>query len=273
MLLNSEQKNSIEIQNQLVMLWADVFGDSEDYIRLFLPYLSDFEVFAVFEKEKIVSCFYLLPSEILCNGKSYSGYYLYAAATKESCRGKGYMGGLIKEAINELREKADFISLVPADEGLYSYYSRFGFESVMYNYETVISCKGVCDSFKDGKALSGKEVNKLRKKHLNNAHLFSDETMDYALSCYGFSGSEFLQKGDISSLYVKDEKTAYELFSEAGTKEDYLSVIENNFEDRIKVISPFKLTEKSVKVKCGMVNAFPEVLKNEKEIYMNHTLM
>ncbi len=273
MLLSSEQKNSAEIQNQLVMLWADVFGDSEDYIRLFLPFLSRFEVFAVFEKEKIVSCFYLLPSEILCNGKSYKGYYLYAAATKESCRGKGYMGGLIKEAINELRKKADFISLVPANDGLYSYYSRFGFESVMYNYETVISCKGVCDSLKDGKALSGKEVNKLRKESFLNAHLFTDKTMEYALSCYRFFGSEFLRKNGKAFLYVKDENTVYEGLFSLEEKDLYLSFLENNFLGRTKVISPYELNETSEKLRCGMVKAFDCTLKNEKEIYMNHTLM
>lgn len=273
MRLTSEDKNKKDIQSQLIKLWLDVFGDSEDYIRLYLPYLKRFEVFCTFEKNEIKSCFYLLPSQIISDNKIYCGYYLYAAATKESSRGKGYMGSLINEAINELKESTDFISLVPANEGLYSYYGRFGFESVMYNYETEIDCKGVTDDFLKGKVLSSKEVNALRKSNIAKGHLFTDETMEYALSCYGFFGSEFLKNEKTTFLYVKDEKTVYEIFTETEDKEEYLDVLKNNFEGIVKVITPFALTEKSIKVKCGMVKAFSESLKSEKEIYMNHTLM
>lgn len=272
MLLSSEQKNSTEIQSQLINLWCEVFGDCEDYVKVILPFLPHFDCYAVFEDNEIVSAMYLLPSEIKCNEKLYCGRYLYAAATKERCRKNGYMSLLINEAIDTLKDKTDFISLVPANEGLYSYYSRFGFESVMYNYVTELNCNGE-ESFGDCKVLQEKEVNRLRKECFDNAHLFTDETMEYALQCYEFFGSDFLQSNGKVFLYMKDENTVYEgLFSESQ-KNEYLSFLQDNFSGKIEVVSSFELNKTSEKIKCGMVKAFDCTLRNEKEIYMNHTLM
>ena len=123
MLLTKEQKNCEAIQNQLVNLWCEVFSDSEEYVRLILPFLPFFDCYAVFEKEEIVSAMYLLPSEIKIGEKLYKGRYLYAAATKEKSRKNGYMSLLINEAIDTLKDKAtlfplylqmtDFIPIMP----------------------------------------------------------------------------------------------------------------------------------------------------------------
>ncbi len=269
MLLTKEQKNCEDIKNQLVNLWCEVFSDSEEYVRLLIPFLPSFDCYAAFEGDELVSAMYLLPSEIRCVERLYKGRYLYAAATKEKCRKNGYMSLLINEAIDTLKDKADFISLVPANDGLYSYYARFGFEAVMYNFVTELEGKG--DGIPEGEVMSAEEINKLRKECFNNAHLFTDETMEYALSCYRFFGSEFIKKDNCSFLYVEDENTVYEALS--GNTDECLTFLENSFKGRINAVSPYKLTEKSEKVRCGMVKAFSDALKNEKEIYMNHTLM
>ena len=48
-------------------------------------------------------------------------------------RGKGYMAKLLKKAESFAKQNGkSFIALVPADEGLYSYYKRFGFNEAMY---------------------------------------------------------------------------------------------------------------------------------------------
>lgn len=270
MRLITSQKNSTRVQSDLIKLWNTVFGDDEEYIKLILPYLCVFDCYAVEENGKIVSAFYLLPCEIKVGEKLFKGKYLYAAATYEECRKKGYMSFLINEALSELKNKIDFISLVPANDGLYSYYARFGFETAMYNVVSKLRCKG---SMTNGKSLSAEEVNSLRKEKFNNAHLFTDETMEYALRCYSFFSSEFIEKNSSAILFVNDEKTVYEGIYSEDEKESYIEFLENSFDGEISVVSPYELNSNSQKVKCGMVCAFSDELKNDKNIYMNHTLM
>lgn len=273
MLLSPEEKKDKKIQSGLVALWQRVFGDEEEYIKLILPYLGHFDCYAVVSDGTVVSAMYLLPSEIRTGNGVFKGKYLYAAATDERYRKNGYMSKLIREAIENNKDEIDFISLVPANEGLYSYYARFGFESAMCNYETVMSCEGkdrvpLGEEINDGKAL-----NELRKSKLCNAHLYDDKTMEYALSCYGFYGSHYRKVKNSALLFVRDENTVYEgIFSEEE-KTVFSEIVKSFGDDEIKVLSPYRLNENSEKVKCGMVCAFNDELKNEKEIYNNLTLM
>ena len=110
----------------LLDLWKKVFGDSEEYIRLFFDKAYfDSECFAVIEEDKVISAFYLLKCSIKFNGEVYCGRYLYAAATLPDYRGKGLMSELINEALKYCEShNLDFIALVPADDGLYDYYDR-----------------------------------------------------------------------------------------------------------------------------------------------------
>ncbi len=272
MLLTSAEKRNEETVNQLVSLWKTVFGDSEDYIRLLVPYLDNFDCYAVKENGKIVSAFYLLPSEIKVGSIIYKGGYLYAAATYEKYRKKGYMSCLIKEAINNKKNELDFISLVPASEGLYSYYGRFGFEPLMYTCITKIYCNGKNDALEDV-ITDGEKVNSLRKSKFDNVHLFTDVTMNYALSCYGHFGSCFRKKNDSALLYVEDEKTVYEGVFGETEKNEFVKLLKENYSGEITVLSPYKLNENTDKIRCGMIYDFSGELKTSGVVYMNHTLI
>lgn len=60
-----------------------------------------------------------------CNGK-----YVYAVATDSAFRNRGYASKLIEEAKKQM---GDFLWLIPADEELFDYYSKFGFETKLYS--------------------------------------------------------------------------------------------------------------------------------------------
>lgn len=270
MLLTSAEKRKDETLSQLVDLWATVFGDSEAYIKLIAPYFELFDCYAIKEEGKIVSAFYLLPSEIKAGEKIYKGKYLYAAATYEEHRKNGYMSRLINEAINDNKNELSFISLVPANEGLYSYYSRFGFETLMYNCVTKLNCDGDgkndCDTVNDGKA-----INSLRKDKFDCVHLYNDEAMNYVLDCYGHFGSFFRFYENSAVLYVEDENTVYEAVFDATEKDALLKYVRENYQGEITVITPYKLDGTTKKNKCGMILDFSGELENS--IYMNHTLI
>ena len=269
MLLSAELKNNEKVQSDLINLWDEVFCGEREYAKLILPFLSHFDCYAVFEKGEIVSAMYLLPCFIDVSGKTYKGKYLYAAATKEESRNNGYMSSLINEAVNNNKNEIDFISLVPADDDLYSYYGRFGFKAVMENYETDLKCINDRNNIINvGK--TAEEINSKRKERFSKFHYYDEKTMEYALGCYRFFDTDYFGVNGSLVLFSDEDKTVFEVLTEKG---DYTELLKQNLGGEIKIISSEKINESSEKVKCGMVLSFSEELKKEKEIYMNLTLM
>ena len=56
--------------------------------------------------------------------------YVYGIAAFEHCRGQGIGSALIRAAMAHLQKSYEAILLVPAEEGLFGYYERFGFSTV-----------------------------------------------------------------------------------------------------------------------------------------------
>lgn len=66
--------------------------------------------------------------------------YVYGIAAFEHCRGRGIGSALIRAAMAYLQQSYEAILLVPAEEGLFGYYERFGFSTVStICQETVLS--------------------------------------------------------------------------------------------------------------------------------------
>ena len=72
----------------------------------------------------VVSMLFALPCEFFCGENRFCGVYIYAAATKEDCRKKGYMG----ELLNIVKKEYGFVFLRPANESLEEYYNKFEFK-------------------------------------------------------------------------------------------------------------------------------------------------
>ena len=182
------------------------------------------------------------------------------------------MSRLIKEAINDKENELDFISLVPANDGLYSYYSRFGFKPIMYNYRTQLICSGNEQAESD-KTIDGKAVNSFRKSKFDFVHIYTDEIMNYVLSCYDHFGSYFTAVNSTAVLYDKDEKTVYEGIFGENEKVYFINLLKETYSGEITVVTPYRLDDTTEKIRCGMVLDFSGELRNQKEIYMNHTLI
>ncbi len=242
MLLTDIQKENFEISEMLISLWCEVFGDEKEYAELILPFLSSFDCFAHFENKKIVSAFYLLPSEIKIENFCFNGKYLYAAATKNEFRGRGLMGGLIEEAKEYCKSRNEFISLVPASESLYDYYSRFGFKTSMATSVTEKTIKS--DTLK--KISDIDYISKFRRNSFEKIHYFKNEAMNYALNCYSFSGT-----------FYYETLRGIALYNEA----------DNELIEYIDKSERLKLTEK-----CGMIYTENEYLSKISDIYNNLTL-
>ncbi len=116
---------SEETRCSLKKLWVESFGDSEEFVdNFFDTFCSSERVLFVEESGRVLSMLYILPFSM--EGKNVG--YIYAVATAQEERGKGFATFLLRKAINVAREQG-YCALVtiPADEGLRLFYSRLGF--------------------------------------------------------------------------------------------------------------------------------------------------
>ncbi|MGN0467899.1 MAG: GNAT family N-acetyltransferase [Acutalibacteraceae bacterium] len=201
MLIASEEKY---IEN-LSALWQKVFGDEKGYIDLFFkkPYYKS-KTFAAFDGDKIVSVLYLMQSQIRFDGEIFDGFYLYAAATDPDYRRQGIMGKLLHEAEQYTAAAGkSYISLVPANEHLYDYYSEFGFETAMYK------CFGKSKAENKNKEakIASSEVYLSNRDHGKlNMFIWKDEELDYVLDC--FSYYDIIPYVTEKALFILDSDSA-----------------------------------------------------------------
>ncbi len=115
----------------LIEIWQQSFGDSEEYIRMFLDANFDrIRTIVYLENNIPVSVAYLMPVEYRgVRSKKDTGHgkipclYLYAAATHPAYRGKGYFGQILSYVKENITEP---IILVPGEETLIGYYEKQG---------------------------------------------------------------------------------------------------------------------------------------------------
>ncbi len=259
---------------ELSKLWQEVFLDSEEYIKIFFDNLySETECFVKIKDGEIVSALYLIKGQIKYNNETFSGRYLYAAATKSSYRKQGIMAELINEAISYVKnENLDFICLLPANEVLYNYYAKFGFKDTMYKYKTFLGKSQQCVLSELPKE---KSLHKARKTLLENMFIFSEKGNDYAMRCFDFVGYSLYNLSDEAGFecYFVADIELEEFVEVVCKKENYKKAeefFEKHFSENAKISSPYK-GKKGEKVKFGMIYAINEKLSGA-EIYMNIAL-
>lgn len=117
---------------QIIELWNEAFGDSENEIKFFLDnkYIPE-NTLVIEENGRIVSMLFLLEGKMRISSCAYPSYYLYAACTAKDFRGRGYMADLLKKA-NEIghSRKKDFICLMPGEKSLFDFYEKHGYKTV-----------------------------------------------------------------------------------------------------------------------------------------------
>lgn len=250
-----------ENKEKLIELWVNVFGDEREYIELLFPYGNTVcDVFAVFDGDKISSALYLLDCSLTFNGGQYNGKYLYAAATDDKYRGRGLIASLIDEAQLFCKNSGiDFISLVPANEGLYNYYERFGFVTAMHR-ATVF---GTTDNKSIPKyEISGAEYFTERRNRLENCIQFSGDSVGYVISCLEYSGIKFYKNG-FGKFFITEKDSC--LFDEMINETTAVRYVSDNEAAENKLVSE----------KFGMLYPIHSDLKRDwyfKDIYMNIAL-
>lgn len=113
----------------IITLWHEAFGDAEAEIKFFLEnkFCPD-NTLVVEENSGVVSMLFLIEGNLQINSKDYHSYYLYAACTSKSCRGRGLMAELLEFAANTAKSRnIHFICLMPGEKSLFDFYSKHGY--------------------------------------------------------------------------------------------------------------------------------------------------
>lgn len=113
-------------EEKIISLWSSVFGDSAEDIKFFLQECVHKLCLGYFIDDDLVSMLFMVDC-YYCGKK---GAYLYAVCTNSNFRGRGYVSKLIDKA-----KKSDnyFLWLIPANDSLFNFYERFGFETKLYS--------------------------------------------------------------------------------------------------------------------------------------------
>lgn len=132
------QKATKDMLSQLIALWSECFGDSEEYSSFFFQ--NKMIGTEVFENEyvyivdgKVVSMLSILPAALIEEKKTRPFWYIYAVATKKEYRKNGYAGKLLGFILEKAVKENTAVGLVPANDALFKYYRKFGFETYFYH--------------------------------------------------------------------------------------------------------------------------------------------
>ena len=120
-------------------IWQACFTDDLPYINSFidncLPYTTSW---LLLYNNRPASLLTLIPSYTTIDNSNIrtnlSGVYIYGVATLPQYRGNSYSKLLIEQAISYSQELGlDYVIVKPAEESLYSLYSRVGFKTRLYS--------------------------------------------------------------------------------------------------------------------------------------------
>ena len=148
---------------EIIELWKEAFGDSEEEIRAYLDLYLKFVLVYKVEK-KLKAMLSLLP--VSQNGDK--GRYVYAVATFKSERGKGISTKLLefaKEYIKKENEK--FLVLVPAKKELFSFYEKRGYTTLSCIEKSEFYCNKIKKSDFEIEEISPLEYKILRQSYIN----------------------------------------------------------------------------------------------------------
>ena len=155
-------------------LWKTVFGDTEQYIDLFLEQRFEPSQCVVAKSgQAVTAMLFMLPFILKQPDGEYRGRYIYAVATHPDFRSRGISTKLLDFAHDKaIAEGAALSALVPASESLFNYYAVRGFKTEFYKREELFSCvgEGNCELT----AVRLEEMLTLRRKNFEKSSAFVD---------------------------------------------------------------------------------------------------
>lgn len=121
-------------------MWKICFDDTDDFLDILFKYKYKNEnTLIYFEGDKAVASLQMLPYTITFYGEEIPFAYLAGLCTLPEYRRRGYMDQLIRKAHHVIEERGIPLSiLVPAEDWLYGFYEKYGYEKVFEKGEKAL---------------------------------------------------------------------------------------------------------------------------------------
>lgn len=136
-------------KQQVWDMWKTVFGDSDDYMRIYFRHKYRNEnTLIYFENDRAAASLQMLPYRFTFCGEEIQVYYLSGVSTLAEYRGKGYARKLLLKSFEVAKERnIPLILLVPQEDWLLNFYEKFGFAQVFDSGTEVLpSLKKIIDN-------------------------------------------------------------------------------------------------------------------------------
>ena len=123
---------SDETKQEVRQMWKTCFEDSDEFMDLYFSEKYQNEnTLIYFEKGKAAASLQMLPYQFTFCDVEIPISYISGACTLPEYRNRRYMGKLLLAAFDIMQERNIPLSiLTPAEEWLYDYYTRYGYETV-----------------------------------------------------------------------------------------------------------------------------------------------
>ena len=163
-------------------LWEEVFvEDTKDFLDYYYYIKTrDNQIYVVEEDGQIRSMLQLNPYTLKVGSKELPSAYIIAVATRKAFRGRGFMGALLRTALEDMYQaKIPFTFLMPAAEAIYTPYDfRFIYDQCIGSLKqccTQEEQRGDACDFSDAALWNAEEI-----ADFFNAH-FSEKWQVYAV--------------------------------------------------------------------------------------------
>ena len=117
-----------ELEGEVRALWQLCFGDDDLFLDSYFADAYQRESTLLYqEKGRVVAHLQYPQLSLIEAGETIQAGYILAACTHPDYRGRGYMRGLLTEALRREQERGDVLSvIIPAEGWLWDYYQRIG---------------------------------------------------------------------------------------------------------------------------------------------------
>ncbi len=190
----------------VISLWNKTFKDSREMIEKYLDNMCKNNMVLITEEDKVIAMASILPVTM----KNKKGRYVYAVATDENYRGKGFAKAIMGEIDKIIKERAEhFAVLVPASDSLFEFYKNLGYTQTVFAQPSI-------EKTEAGEMISAKEYALIREEILKDLDYikWSEESLKYILS---FGEAKKINGG---AVYIENGKTV-ELLSREIFEEEW----------------------------------------------------
>ncbi|MEG1779325.1 MAG: GNAT family N-acetyltransferase, partial [Oscillospiraceae bacterium] len=179
----------------IIALWQEAFGDTKEYIEMFLNQKANNDNILLYKKDNVViSMLFILPCRLVQGEVSYPCAYLYCLATLKEYRGNGISTKLLDFA-DKLLIKRGYAAavLVPANELLFMFYNKRGY-SIQGGVNTLVlnADKLSGNSDIEFTNITAENIVNLRKQYFGSCYLEWDlDAVKYIIKEIQFVGGDF----------------------------------------------------------------------------------